>query len=350
MATSTAPAVRPTKDLAYLALVSSKDEEDEAQPVESVAQDDSHGHNAAVPLTAITSITDSASASQVDRASKHADAEMDQQAKSPSVLGKRNSDHLLPDNAEPSDASRESIPPTDVDEQMSLAKNLARSLASDNHMMAQEAPDGVVEILPANDERAGKISSQAPPLPPRPTPRKNSALVNPNMMFGKSRAVLRTVSGIALSTRVQASRTMLRRRWTMVRRGADLPGNRPLTDPSTVIFQLEVGTSNRMLPADDTTASSPIQHLFKGVSRQSLRLAGQSTEVRHKEEHFSYLLIDIPHDGLDIYDGIDAAFSQSTVTLDDNEVERTDSLLRLPPILQIQLQVRAYCIRPCQTY
>lgn len=128
----------------------------------------------------------------------------------------------------------------------------------------------------------------------------------------------------------------------MVRGGIGLPGNRLLTDLSSVIFQLEVGTSNRTQPANDTTESSPIQRLFKGVSRQTLRLTVQTTEVRHKEEQFSYLLVDIPHDGLDIYDGIDAAYSQSIVTLDGKEVDRTDSLLRLPPILQIQLQVSPF--------
>ena len=60
-----------------------------------------------------------------------------------------------------------------------------------------------------------------------------------------------------------------------------------------------------------------------------------------KEEAFSYLLVDIAQEGRDLYDGLDASFSPSIVEVDGKRAKRLDVLTELPPILQLQLQVRS---------
>lgn len=58
-----------------------------------------------------------------------------------------------------------------------------------------------------------------------------------------------------------------------------------------------------------------------------------------KEDIFAQLLVNVSDDGLDIYDGL-GHFLDDTVEFEGRQAEMEIDILELPPILQIQLQVR----------
>jgi hypothetical protein len=64
--------------------------------------------------------------------------------------------------------------------------------------------------------------------------------------------------------------------------------------------------------------------------------------VSIKEEQFAYLLVDVAEEGRDLYDGLDKVFDESEVEVENGKACRRVGLVELPPILQIQLQVRGY--------
>ena len=145
-------------------------------------------------------------------------------ADSPSILGKRNSDHLS-DNIMDIDRADTSSPEKILDEDESISadpKEKASLLVpppvaspsieaqdlgvSSSHKSSVENPyiemiakpgiDGVMEILPNTDEQAQRVSilsddkEVAPPLPARPPQnRANTTIANTNMMFGRQNDV-----------------------------------------------------------------------------------------------------------------------------------------------------------------
>lgn len=58
-----------------------------------------------------------------------------------------------------------------------------------------------------------------------------------------------------------------------------------------------------------------------------------------KEDIFAQLLVNVSDEGLDIYDGL-GHFLDDTVEFEGRQAEMEIDILELPPILQIQLQVR----------
>jgi hypothetical protein len=82
--------------------------------------------------------------------------------------------------------------------------------------------------------------------------------------------------------------------------------------------------------------------LFYGKTRQRLEFedAKAPEPLRIKEEPFSYLLVDVSEEGKDLYDGLDASFQEAQVEIDGFSARRSVAVVDLPPILQIQLQVR----------
>jgi ubiquitin carboxyl-terminal hydrolase 25/28 len=84
--------------------------------------------------------------------------------------------------------------------------------------------------------------------------------------------------------------------------------------------------------------------LFYGKTRQRLEFddAEAPEPVRIKEEPFSYLLVDVAEEGKDLYDGLDASFQDAQVEIDGLTARRRVAVVDLPPVLQIQLQVRGF--------
>lgn len=136
---------------------------------------------------------------------------------------------------------------------------------------------------------------------------------------------------------------MYQRRWTTVR--ADVTDSFSLSDnlDILVIFQIEAGLKDSLIPKSETSGRTFVQQLFCGTSRQVLNLEAGSPgqKARVKDELFSYLLVDVANEGTDLYDGLDAAFEPSTVEVEGHSAVRQDVLTHLPPVLQIQLQVRS---------
>ena len=83
--------------------------------------------------------------------------------------------------------------------------------------------------------------------------------------------------------------------------------------------------------------------LFYGKIRQ--RITSESTPSRHsiheKEDLFSHLPVNVSEEGFDIYDGLSQYFDD-TVEFEGNKAHMEVSLVDLPPLLQIQLQVRLF--------
>jgi ubiquitin carboxyl-terminal hydrolase 25/28 len=61
--------------------------------------------------------------------------------------------------------------------------------------------------------------------------------------------------------------------------------------------------------------------------------------MHEKEDLFSHLPVNVTHDGVDLYDGLSRYFDD-VVEFEGKKARMEVSLVDLPPLLQIQLQVR----------
>ncbi|KAK9899710.1 cysteine proteinase [Cystobasidium minutum MCA 4210] len=318
-----AASVRPTRDLAYLALVSSKDEDALASPAlqpapalsGGEAPNTTDGAEMAIDGEPIDQTVKANTADQVGTEGLAAaqSAEIDTAAEkvgSPSVLGKRNSDHFEDETAQmdidPNASTRKTTSPEAVESALAAS---ASSSGGEGDLIAQAGEDGVMEIVP--ESRARKASIPAPqnapgtppPLPPRTA---STSIATTNMMFGRQNDVSEAMDN--------------------------------------VLFQIESALDDSRIPKPSpapTLSGEPcsfVQSLFYGTSLSTLELESDPDSKRTKEETFSYQLVDVAKDGNDLYDGLDAAFTPSIVEVEGKTARRQDILTQLPPILQIQLQ------------
>lgn len=149
--------------------MSSKDEEDQnaSNPAQDTAAVSDQKSEAATELATIDVAEPE---SFMDVSEGLTMSQKPEDAPSPSVLGKRNSDHLANGDM-------------DVDDGQMPRKLPSQSPIKNDRLTAQEAEDGVMEIIPESQAIAS-TSARPPPLPPRPSARRESTLVNTNMMFG----------------------------------------------------------------------------------------------------------------------------------------------------------------------
>lgn len=229
---------------------------------------------------------------------------------SPSVLGKRNSDHFEDDAAQMDIDSTGSATKISSPEAIEMVPQAdPSSSTSEGNLVAQTGEDGVMEIVPESQARKSSTLKEAdksrtpPPLPPR-TP--STSIAATNMMFGRQNDVSEAMDN--------------------------------------VIFQIESALDDSKIPKPSpapTLAGQPcsfVQSLFYGTSLSTLEFESDSDVKRTKEETFGYQLVDVAKDGNDLYDGLDAAFTPSIVEVEGKKARRQDILTQLPPILQIQLQ------------
>jgi hypothetical protein len=81
--------------------------------------------------------------------------------------------------------------------------------------------------------------------------------------------------------------------------------------------------------------------LFYGKIRQRITTVdGQQPRpsIHEKEDLFSHLPVNVANDGIDIYDGLSGYFDD-VVEFQGHKARMEVTLVDLPPILQIQLQV-----------
>ncbi|KAL8284166.1 hypothetical protein RQP46_004915 [Phenoliferia psychrophenolica] len=332
-------AVTPETELAYLALVPSKEEPAAAEPqvddaivVDEIVVDPE-------PAAPSTSAMDASPAPEVGSPASTTSDE----AKSPSVLGKRTSEHLdgtssdsdvdgMVIDSQPTapavraplgdrDTNRNEItpPPSKSTEPRrstsvhghtagapSFDENLATSLS------AKEAPDGVVEIGSPDVEMA---APGPPPLPLRlpkgkekgkePEKTELEKQVSAYMSFGKQNDVTECMDN--------------------------------------VMFQLECALNPTSSDTDGGDAASLVKRTFYGKMKQQLEIINDPTEkepLRIKEDPFFSLLVgvDLAEQGRNVYDGLDSVFDDALVEIEGKHARRRITLVDVPPILHIQLQ------------
>ena len=92
-----------------------------------------------------------------------------------------------------------------------------------------------------------------------------------------------------------------------------------------------------------TLSLSLLPSLFYGTLRQRLiaptHEGARRVSTHDSENVFSILPVIVSDEGYDLYDGLSSYF-HSTAQLDSNTVSMEITLVDLPPVLQIQLQVR----------
>ncbi|KEI39589.1 uncharacterized protein L969DRAFT_103491 [Mixia osmundae IAM 14324] len=293
LASSPVRSIAPTKQLAYLALVSTKDDD------RMSSNNDSGSELTSSTIDTDVTLVDPPVSTIV-----------------PLTPAKRNGDHL--DVTESHNGSPQKASAEIAAEPLVRTDTLERLSAVSKSMTAQEV-DGVTEIKLVEDEsQLDSLSSPSiilPKLPSRPaepaagkTPAKSAAspLGGTNeMMFGKQNDVSECLDN--------------------------------------VLFQIEVALSSATHvdePMTGIDALNVIQSTFFGKTRQMLTAVDSSKgEIeRLKEETFVALLLNVSEEGRDIYDGLDAVFDESEVESEGVLVTRSVQPIHLPPVLQIQLQ------------
>lgn len=83
--------------------------------------------------------------------------------------------------------------------------------------------------------------------------------------------------------------------------------------------------------------------LFYGKIRQRLATVSPDSKsrasVHEKEDLFSHLPVNVAEDGFDLYDGLSGYFDD-VVEFEGKKAQMEVSLVDLPPLLQVQLQVK----------
>ncbi|KZT22681.1 cysteine proteinase [Neolentinus lepideus HHB14362 ss-1] len=289
---SEAAAVTPSIELAKLALVTSKDEEEDNG--ESVKTESSNDTDATLVE---------------DAPVRYADPE---QASSPSsrdspssVLGKRPRNENAPEAMEMDSPVRETEPVRDDYVMVKSPRASATTSGTSTVAITPEAgpssavadKDGDVEMVDEQSEER----KQPPPLPPR---KSTAKIADSGMMFGRQHDVSECMDNC--------------------------------------MFQIETA----LLKFDELTGSeddktSVVKRLFYGKIRQRLTASEDDrrpkASVHEKEDLFSHLPVNVSDEGYDIYDGLSGYFDD-IVEFDGKKARMEVSLVDLPPLLQIQLQ------------
>ncbi|GAA5954026.1 hypothetical protein JCM21900_005384 [Sporobolomyces salmonicolor] len=324
-------AVTPETELAYLALVPSK-EEAEAFAAKKAEKGDKPGELPSPDLITL------------DGPELPTPTASPEEQKSPSILGKRknsdaNIDPMLIDKPVAS-APRSALGEKDLNrtadtdmadaaaaselpasphflgssDERSFKRGRSVEHAQAEDLAATEAPDGVVEIAPvANPSTSSEpIKVEPPPLPPR-RPEPERAQTKDEQM------------------ELQVSNYMAFGRQNDVTECMD-----------NVMFQVEAALQVNAVNGAAEEAGSLLKRTFYGLMRQKLVFDDPSTPdpIRTQEEPFFSLLVDVPPSSVDrdIYDGLDTVFDDAPVEIEGKSARRRISLVDVPPILQIQLQ------------
>ncbi|KDQ51133.1 hypothetical protein JAAARDRAFT_199352 [Jaapia argillacea MUCL 33604] len=281
-------AVTPTIELAKLALVTSKDEEEDS--VDTAATDSSNDTDATlVDDTPTIYPVVEVSPPPADRSSPG------------SVLGKRARAHErrasvmdVDDIQSPTDKDREDyVVVSKPSSPEAMTPPDAGSSSS-----SRKDKDGDVEMDDTQSAESKQVQ-QPPPLPPRRTTKAPDS----GMMFGRQHDVAECMDNC--------------------------------------IFQIETALLkfDEMTQGDDDK-TSVVKRLFYGKLRQ--RLTGpddgkSKSSVHEKEDLFSHLPVNVSDEGHDLYDGLGGYF-EDTVEFQGKPARMEVTLVDLPPMLQIQLQ------------
>ncbi|KAJ3512278.1 hypothetical protein NLJ89_g3608 [Agrocybe chaxingu] len=272
-----AAAVTPTIELAKLALVTSRDEEEDE--VDRGGTDSSNDTDA-------TLVEDGPS-----RSSFHPT-----QSPGKSVLGKRPRDIDRQRSQMDVDSPISQSPP---EKDGFVVVSFKGTKSSEPHSPTHSRTDASSSKVYSTDED-GDVRMAAPsPQKPSPPPRKRAEASDSTMMFGKQHDVAECMDNC--------------------------------------MFQIETA----LLRFDDISESqdktSVVKRLFYGKIRQRLTSTESRSSIHEKEDLFSHLPVNVTNDGVDIYDGLSGYFDDM-VDYEGRKARMEVTLVDLPPLLQIQLQ------------
>ncbi|KAF8541938.1 hypothetical protein BDD12DRAFT_827425 [Trichophaea hybrida] len=274
---SSASAIAPERDLAYLALVSSKDE---AEGRASVSGER--------PVITIEDVDDKMDIDQAPPSEvQEEDAASETTLVNDPQEAAQGEDQIMADqdkkDSQPDE--KENIPPDQdecavIDSPRIPLKDAAPNWDNSNI----EAP-----LTPPPDRTP-------PPIPLRPAARRNTATdIN---MFGRQQDVTECI------------------------------GN--------VMFQIEAAIKPDSIDENEEQIDL-VKRYFYGKTKQTLTFPN-SSETRTKEELFSHLLVNVAESDRDMYSALDNSFDIEQVDLEGREAKRYLSISSLPPVLQIQVQ------------
>ncbi|KAF5368322.1 hypothetical protein D9758_002467 [Tetrapyrgos nigripes] len=279
------PAVTPEIELAKLALVTSKDEEDDE--IDKGGTDSSNDTDA-------TLVEDGPSRYQVT-------ASPTSPTPSPgSVLGKRSRGLNRRASDMDIDARPGSMSPvaqSSASSPSSFARGPSTSKSPEPSTSTSTPGSSTDPDVVMNDPPPKK---EPPPLPPRKAPVSNDSV----MMFGKQHDVAECMDNCMFQIEI-------------------------------ALLKFEDATHGSSEESDKT---SVVKGLFYGKMRQHFieNVKGQPT-AHVKEDLFSHLPINVSEEGFDLYDGLGRYFDD-TIEYEGQKVPIELSILQPPSLLQIQLQ------------
>ncbi|KAK7464469.1 ubiquitin-specific protease ubp2 [Stygiomarasmius scandens] len=277
---SETPAVTPEIELAKLALVTSKDEEDDE--MDKGGTDSSNDTDA-------TLVEDGPSRYQ-------ATASPTSPTASDSVLGKRQASDMDIDTRAGSMSPRMRSPASSPSAS-SYATGPSTSRSPEPSTSSAPGPDTDHDVVMQD---ALEPKKEPPPLPPRKQPIRNDSV----MMFGKQHDVAECMDNCMFQIEI-------------------------------ALLKFEDATHGS---AEDSDKTSVVKRLFYGKIRQHFieNVKGQPT-AHVKEDLFSHLPINVSEEGFDLYDGLGRYFDD-TIEYEGQKVPIEMSLLQPPALLHIQLQ------------
>lgn len=347
-------AVTPETELAYLALVPSREE------AEAAAEPILAGPSSAEPDAIQTDSPASAASAPPPVASP---AESSEMVKSPSsVLGKRKNDDEEDEVMQTELQSPTLSRSNQVLGERDMNRPTGSVVAADDS--AQTPSDGAEDDAEQprikrgrsleNREQDPQPSQQAPPpLPPRPalpapdTKRQElERQVSSYMSFGRQNDVTECMDNVIFQ--VEAA---------LLANSSDGEGQESAHLLRRYVISL--GSPHR---TSLTRSRLPPSRIFYGTMRQQIAFDDPMTvddPLRTQDEPFSALFVDIPAEsgakapGLtrDIYDALDTLFEPSVVELESHSARRHIRLVSPPPtVLQVQLQRVQFDVKRQSTY
>ncbi|KAG9023425.1 ubiquitin-specific protease ubp2 [Tulasnella sp. JGI-2019a] len=325
---STDPAIRPELELAKLALVTSKDEEEDEE-----GRSDGTNATTSTGATGETQATVQSGSTLVDEPDAVKDlqapmANVDDATVPPDPLQAP----IAPSNP-PVPVKGVASPSSYEHRRHSMMMDLDTEKTQEVHMLIQGprratiAPDGdgdanmgssqLTQVQDDKEEGIVPPLSEKPPPPPLPPRKKATAADGGVMMFGKQHDVSECMDNCMFQ----------------IEAALGLDKSAPTGDADTLKMS--------------DTKSSIVKKLFYGKIRQrisplpnsssSSSIPQHTSSIHEKEDLFSQLLVNVADEGYDLYDGLSGQFDD-IIEFGGNQARMETSLVELPPMLQIQLQ------------